>query len=158
MVIMKKIKTCQPLRKGIKWICFLSWLFLIFYFSHQPGTQSTELSDSVVHIFDSVFHNSWISKSLLDVTLLVRKSAHFGEYFILGIFTVWLFREYISSWKHIFLFAFLFCVCYAMSDEFHQLFILGRSGKLFDVFIDGSGAFFGIIFTTIWHFGFQKNS
>ena len=44
----------------------------------------------------------------------------------------------------------LFCVCYAISDELHQLFVPGRAGRLFDVCVDGAGACFGmVIFLTM---------
>ena len=44
--------------------------------------------------------------------------------------------------------AFLGTFLYACSDEFHQLFIPGRSGEFRDVMIDSTGGIIGIVFTT----------
>ena len=40
---------------------------------------------------------------------------------------------------------FLFCFSYAVSDEFHQTFVIGRDGNFMDVLIDSGGVLFGII-------------
>ena len=80
---------------------------------------------------------------------LMRKSAHFIAYLILG-FLVSHTREdempatTASVWKRRGC-SLLFCVAYAISDEFHQLFVPGRGPLLKDVLIDGSGAALGIM-------------
>jgi VanZ family protein len=38
----------------------------------------------------------------------------------------------------------VFCILYAISDEVHQLFVLGRGAQVVDVLIDSLGAFVGI--------------
>lgn len=38
-----------------------------------------------------------------------------------------------------------FCILYAASDEFHQLFVPGRAGLITDVCIDSAGALLGIL-------------
>ena len=40
---------------------------------------------------------------------------------------------------------------YAATDEFHQLFIEGRSGELKDVAIDSTGALLGLLLAFIFH-------
>ena len=45
-------------------------------------------------------------------------------------------------------YAWIFCILYAMSDEFHQLFVPGRSGEIRDICIDSLGALLGIIIMT----------
>ena len=39
----------------------------------------------------------------------------------------------------------VFCILYAASDEFHQLFVPGRAGLVTDVCIDSAGALLGIL-------------
>ena len=39
----------------------------------------------------------------------------------------------------------LLCMLYACSDEIHQSFVLNRSGRIEDVFLDTVGASFGIV-------------
>ena len=40
--------------------------------------------------------------------------------------------------------AWLLCTCYAATDEFHQIFVPGRTPKVTDVMIDSAGAALGI--------------
>ena len=42
------------------------------------------------------------------------------------------------------LYALIICLLYSISDEIHQIFIVGRSCELFDIFIDTIGSFFEI--------------
>lgn len=78
---------------------------------------------------------------------LMRKSAHFIAYLILGILVSHAMKNEESTgtaWKRRGA-SLLICVAYAISDEFHQLFVPGRGPRLKDVFIDGSGAALGIL-------------
>ena len=78
---------------------------------------------------------------------LIRKSAHFIAYLILGFLVSHAMKSEVytaTAWKRGGA-SLLFCVVYAISDEFHQLFVPGRGPLLKDVLIDGSGAAIGII-------------
>ena len=78
---------------------------------------------------------------------LIRKSAHFIAYLILGFLVSHAMKNEASTataWKRRGA-SLLFCVVYAISDEFHQLFVPGRGPMLKDVLIDGSGAAIGIL-------------
>ena len=67
---------------------------------------------------------------------LLRKTAHFGEYAILGAL---LFRALGRNWI-----AVAAGVAYAASDEFHQHFVSGRHGSPLDVAIDAVGVTLGV--------------
>lgn len=73
---------------------------------------------------------------------IVRKCAHIGEYFILGILVYNMFKYH--DVKNIVIISILICIIYACTDEIHQLFISDRTGKLIDVFIDSLGSILGI--------------
>lgn len=78
---------------------------------------------------------------------LIRKSAHFIAYLILGFLVSHAMKNEAATataWKRRGG-SLLFCVVYAISDEFHQIFVPGRGPLVKDVFIDGSGAALGII-------------
>ena len=47
--------------------------------------------------------------------------------------------------KHIYFISFIICFLYASSDEFHQLFVPGRSGQVTDIFIDLIGVVLGLL-------------
>ena len=84
---------------------------------------------------------------LKTIIFFVRKTAHFTEYAILGLLF------YLNLWHHsskkqspkLFALAILFSALYACTDEFHQLFVPGRTGQPFDVLVDTLGATFGCL-------------
>ena len=43
----------------------------------------------------------------------------------------------------------LFCIAYAGIDEWHQLYVPGRSGMLRDVYIDSLGVIVGVLVTLL---------
>ena len=49
------------------------------------------------------------------------------------------------------------CALYAASDEFHQLFIIGRSGELRDIMIDSCAAIVGVFIISIFVRILQKS-
>lgn len=78
---------------------------------------------------------------------LMRKSAHFIAYLVLGLLVSYAMKNETfaaSAWKRRGI-SLLICVAYAISDEFHQIFVPGRGPLLKDVLIDGSGAAIGIM-------------
>ena len=50
---------------------------------------------------------------------------------------------------HPYLYGIIFAFIYGGTDEFHQIFTLGRHGHISDVFIDGFGAFLYFAFTKL---------
>lgn len=105
-------------------ILTISIMALIFYFSNQNGIQSNATSDMLNFLPFSMYH--------------IRKLAHFSIYAALGFSSCLMFKSY--GCKHYHVFSILFCILYAASDEFHQMFVSQRSPQIFDVFIDSCGA------------------
>lgn len=130
---------------------------IIFYFSNQVADSSSKQSSTIVEIVSNIIPtiknmqepNKTILKEEI-LTPIVRKTAHFCIYAMLGIFTMNFMCTYekISIPKRIII-SLLFCAIYAITDEFHQYFIPGRSAEIKDVLIDSSGAFVGILVTTV---------
>lgn len=131
----------------------LIWMIVIFRFSMDNATSSHELSDMCVQIFNkAVFY--FTGKDLrISITpehyalieLFFRKLAHMSIYFILSInVMIVLFTFNMKMSLRMFL-SLLFCFLYALSDEFHQMFVDGRGASFFDCMIDTSGAFCGIL-------------
>jgi VanZ family protein len=111
--------------------------------SNQPGDISTRQSDFVVKIFIKLGID--LNGSLGELaTLLIRKIAHFSEYFILGVFTMNLFNYYFKD-KSQNMYSLIFIFFYASLDEVHQHFIPGRSMAFRDVIIDTLGGLIGIL-------------
>jgi len=87
--------------------------------------------------------NSALYKLIDKYTFIIRKTAHFSIYLILGILSINLLSSF--DIKCIIAFSGLICFIYACTDEFHQLFIMGRSCEMRDVLIDTLGSFVGIL-------------
>ena len=123
---------------------------VIFSFSAEKASQSDETSSSVIERIVKIIYkdfDSWKEEAKYEKVEsyqhLVRKLAHMTEYASLGVLSCALALTFGMKIKNL-LIAFLFCVLYSGSDEFHQLFVPGRSGQLTDVLIDSSGALIGI--------------
>jgi len=140
------------MKKIIYFILIVIWMIIIFSLSNQPAIDSTELSDgfisntigNVYKLFNKNISFDELNEIKVKYTHPVRKMAHFTIYMILGILVTLLVREYnVSFYKCLFI-SLLVCLLYSISDEVHQLFVMGRSGEIRDILIDTSGSFIGI--------------
>ena len=133
--------------KTLAWSAVIGWMAIIFILSHQPASVSSDLSSGITRfllgLVGDILPGS--DAGVEQLHTLVRKNAHFIAYFILGILLV----NALGRWedlqvRHLRV-SFVVAVLYAASDEFHQLFIEGRSGEFRDVVIDSAGAATGIL-------------
>ena len=145
LLIMKDKKL--NLRKIIPWVLVILWMLVIFMFSHQPATESNELSSGITIIITDIVEKVAPDNTFdqVNLNLIVRKCAHFAVYFILGILVANALISNDIARHRVVLLALLICVTYAISDEIHQLFLPGRSGQVRDVFIDSTGGLVGIL-------------
>jgi len=125
------------MKKYINILILILWLSFIFLMSSFNGNSSNDQSGSIVTFISNILNID----NLEFLSLLIRKLAHFTEYFILGILTINCFKDY--KFNNIFIYSLLFCIFYACTDEVHQLFVPGRSGNIIDVLIDSVGSIFG---------------
>mgnify|MGYP003023101221 CR=1 FL=1 len=125
---------------------------VIFNFSSQHSVESSELSGGITNKVISVAfpnYKNWSGTAQRDVykviEKIVRKSAHFSIYCLLGFLSM--FAAYCFFSKRVLQLgtSLLVSVAYAASDEMHQLFVPGRSAEFGDVLIDSLGALLGII-------------
>ena len=123
------------------WLPVLVWMAVIFFFSCESAAVSDTRSDAVAGFLGRLFNILQENILFPQITFLVRKTAHFLEYAILAIL-IYRASEKTCLSKPM-LIAVLFSFAYAATDEFHQLFIDGRSAQIRDVFLDGAGAFCG---------------
>ena len=80
----------------------------------------------------------------------IRKLAHGTEYAIGGMLVYGFFLTDIKmDSKKQKLFSELFIIFYAVTDEFHQLFVNGRNGSIIDIIIDSIGGAAGIFIIII---------
>lgn len=126
-------------RLVLAWTLLILWMLFIFIMSSFNGVMSSNQSGSIATLIYNIFNISDTSK----VSFIIRKCAHVSEFFILGILVINLVSKY--NVKHIYLISFIICVLYSSSDEFHQLFVPGRSGQVTDIFIDMIGVVLGLL-------------
>ncbi|MGH4137596.1 VanZ family protein [Clostridium sp.] len=135
-------------KKNINWLLVLGWMILIFVFSSQPGEVSSENNKFVIQVFKLLgLDLNSILGTLSD--FIVRKAAHFTEYFILYI----LLYKAINTKKNwnikVFIWSLVIVFLYACSDEFHQAFVPGRGPAFRDVMVDTCGGLTAFLFLYI---------
>lgn len=120
----------------------------IWWNSSQNGEESSGISQMVLCKITQLFAYIGISTDITEH--IVRKLAHFTEFTALGILlsidTV-LFFEKIKQYVWFPLFSGLLV---ALTDETIQLFPVGRSSSVKDVWLDFSGVVFGTILLIIF--------
>ena len=128
--------------KVITFSLLLLWMSVIFIMSAQPADKSSQMSGGIVSKLIAALFNKYnveqqaIIKNIL--TVIVRKTAHFFEYLILGLLS-FSFASNFQNYKYKKITCIIFGMVYAISDEIHQYFIPGRACRLTDVLIDTMG-------------------
>lgn len=137
------------MKKIISFIVLILWMIVIFSFSSADANKSTGTSDKVIttmiEIKDKITNNETPNNEkeiiVKNSSFYIRKIAHITEYLILGFLMFNLLKQY--SVTNIY-YAIGLSILYSCTDEFHQLFISGRSGSIRDVLIDSIGILIGI--------------
>ena len=133
-------------------ILALVWMCVIFAFSAQTKEESSVVSQGfsyrIVNTTGLLLHLHIDEEQLREIANaiegFVRKGAHMTEYAILAILVyVWLGRWQLSH-RRMACTAAVLTMLYACSDEFHQLFVAGRAGRVSDVLVDSAGAVVGL--------------
>ena len=127
---------------------------LIFGFSSQNGEESGSLSAAVARFLVQLFapdFETWTAMQQEEicgaVRLVVRKGAHFTEYFLLGLFLL-LHIDAVGrkvSVRLPWLIAWGIGTAYAITDELHQGLVAGRNPAVPDVLIDSAGVIAGAL-------------
>lgn len=146
-----------PRKNIISLLPALMMMIIIFIFSSKTAVESngssTFIASFVLQAKEQLFGvcEPREREVLLEViNFIVRKAAHMAEYALLAILlSIHFYTINVRKLKY-FMYNIGICVLYAMSDEFHQLFVEGRSGQLSDVFIDTIGIIIG---TLIFYYG-----
>ncbi len=119
----------------------LSWAFVafclvfIFQMSQATGETSKGMSDSLVRMI--LNYLGWDIPSVV-----LRKIAHFCEF--AGLCMALFNAIKVTFGKKAYLWAWGLTAFYAITDEIHQTFSMGRAGRLYDIAIDWAGALCGL--------------
>jgi VanZ family protein len=110
------------------WLPVVFWMGLIFWLSDFHKLQASPIG--------------WQD-------FILRKLAHFWEYVFLYLLV---FRAIKNTTKlkfsRLIVLSLLLTIFYSLTDEYHQTFVTGRTGRLFDITVDSLGGVFGAGFVT----------
>ncbi len=128
----KKIIICLYL------ILVFSWLFFIFSNSLSTGKESTEQSQKVVDITQKIV--SMFNEDAVVKPSHVRTSAHFVEFFVLGL--LYILGTFFFDKNRAFLVvsSLSLSLFTALTDETLQMHVEGRGSQVIDVWVDFLGA------------------
>lgn len=154
---MSNIQECNNMKKNLIkvliWVPVILMSLFIFGFSNQEGDKSGNLSQKTAVMVVKIAGNmNFIDVNEDNVNELaerieypIRKLAHVTEYMVFGLLIllalyIWAFKA-----RQLYLTAFFTSFVFACTDEIHQLFVAGRSGRFTDVCIDSAGVFIGLL-------------
>lgn len=135
-------------RKHIKLIfpiLTIVWIFIIFSFSLQNGSISSLQSGVITKFIHNHLLSININIELSVLSLIIRKLAHFTEFFILGC----LVRKSSIDINRNDILIYIYLI--PILDEFIQSFVPERAMSVIDMGIDSFGILFGICVITIVH-------
>ena len=139
----------DKIKKYISLMLLFLWMYFIFYMSSKTASESSDISSGICYRLCRIFVKGFDELSLAErtamassISYLVRKTAHFIEYSILGVLSVFAARQFLAANHYIWSAA--FSLLYAVSDEVHQLYVPGRSGQINDVLLDFTGITAGL--------------
>lgn len=139
---------------AILFVSFLMVVAMIWYFT----SQSIQVSDSTSKYIAKRIENTIGEYFVINLTdqfwrdtldELVRKGAHFTEYFLLGSITCALLNVLFRRGRSAAVISLIICPIYAGIDEYQQNFVPGRGPRWFDWKMDVFGAISGIIMVMI---------
>lgn len=136
---------------------------VIFYNSSASGIVSNERSMHVLNKMRSLYHiteSGTANKNVMfqnrhieNLNLIIRKNAHAFEYIVLAMVVCNALFINKFKGKGVIIYVLFLCLFYAVTDEFHQLFVIGRASLVSDVLIDFCGALIG---TSLYYIMYYK--
>ena len=131
---------------------------------NSSDSQSKKVVMEIVNKYDKITNadNETLAKHqtksfIEEANHFFRKFSHAFIYFVLGILVLdFLITLNKSSFYLCNLYSLLFVFIYACTDEYHQTFVAGRTGKFSDVLIDSVGALIGCIIFSVCYILIMK--
>ena len=143
------------------------WMFGIFKLSNMNTYNSNGKSIELISVFIEdaldITNEYGITSSyptdqkLMRASKLInqplRKVMHASVYLVLSFFICGALDIFFDHKRFLFTFliSIIMCFIFAITDEFHQTFVVGRTGQFLDVLIDTGGATVGAIFYSTYH-------
>lgn len=144
----------------LSWFLVLIWMLVIFNYSNMNSKESnTKSKDAINKVIETTIETSnKVSNTEKKITIdekqkiinklnkPLRKCVHFTVYLILAILIA---NALIKiNIRNKMLITIITCILYAITDEYHQTLVSGRTGQFIDVLIDTAGSVLGLIIYT----------
>lgn len=128
----------------------------IFLLSSEVAEASSDKSSAVTRFLLKLYYAVtsgngaadgvvYVDTFPLELEKLVRKAAHFSEYFSVGFLSYSLVLLWHGRWKRGRTIVLSQLVLSAVLDELHQYFVPGRYASVKDVLLDSVGGIFGML-------------
>lgn len=148
-----KQKTTVRRQRIVAAIPMLIMMILIFLFSAKTAVESDgtslPIAETILKLYQGIFGNlgeeAYIAAHRVS-NVLVRKAAHMTEFGVLAVCTSYYLFICGLRGRRGMMYSIFLSVAYAITDEIHQLFVPGRSGRVTDVLIDTIGCLLGALF------------
>ena len=157
------------IKRILSFVAVLVWMVVIFLFSAENSKESSKTSDGVVAFIASITVDGFDEMTdeqkaeVIDsMSAFVRTAAHFCSFALLGFLSLNALLTFETKLQFKALYAWLFSVFYAFTDELHQYFVPGRACDIMDIAVDSTGALTGVLamlllITLIKYFKTKKN-
>ena len=110
----------------------------------------SETTDYIGDESGNIAYDDYYNTYLQNINIILRKGAHLFEFLILAILVAWVMVSYEITGRRAVVYVLFIVLLYAVSDEFHQLFVPGRTARVQDILIDFIGGIIGtVIFYTL---------
>jgi len=141
------------------WLPLLLWVGVIFFGS--TDLLSAEHTSRFIVPFLRWLKPDISPETLASIHFIIRKCMHVGEYAVLGLLLLRAATLMTNSKRSIallYLIVLAVCLFVAVTDEFHQTFVMSRGASVRDIMIDISGAILGLLIGAILQMNVRSGS
>lgn len=148
-----RAKTPAPRALGWLWAWWPALVWAIVIFTMSTDAFSAQHTASVLEPILRWLIPRLTAAQFATIHFLIRKCAHFSEYFVFFLLLYRAVRGKRRGWRWSWgITALLYAAGYAVLDEVHQAFVASRTASPYDSLLDTTGAFVALI--VLW-LGFQ---
>jgi len=139
------------------WLPAIAWACLISFLSTDEFS-SEHTSVYIIPVLHLLIPQA-SGEALELMQAIIRKTAHFTEYFIFSILLMRGLRGEERGWKLRWaIWTVVLAAGYASLDEFHQSFVPSRTASPWDAMLDTVGASAAQVFLWLWHLSRARDS
>ena len=147
------------MKKIVSWALVILWASFIFFLSSMNASESDNKSmkaiDTAIESTIEVTNKAGITDThpsesekkqvVKQLNNPLRKVAHASEYFVLVLLLINALLCSGVNGRKVLILSLVLCFAYSCFDEYHQTFVVGRTGQFSDCLIDTAGGMVGCL-------------